>query len=146
MHGLCMSATEQNATKCGGDSTQTFFPNGTEASTCHGYCPVGWHCTTTTPSPPNATCELRNICSTGADTNVCPACQADYIHTQSSCDKCVAENCAYCDPKGPRGCANACDACCHDYVDDCGACVKEKCQHAAEAAEVAAAEVAAVAR
>jgi len=96
------------------------FPNGTRSD----YCPPGWLCG---GNQSNATCTLGNICGNATHVNVCPACQSPYIHTQESCDKCVAEQCHWCNPKGDRGCLHSCPTCCHDYIDDCDGCVRDQC-------------------
>ena len=71
----------------------------------------------------------KNICDpTSSSVNVCDECAKDYINTQGSCDECVAENCAICDPDNFNGCLNTCDTCCATYIDDCAECVQEECR------------------
>ena len=71
----------------------------------------------------------KNICDpTSSSVNVCDECAKDYINTQGSCDECVAENCAICDPDNFNGCLNTCNNCCATYIDDCTECVQEECR------------------
>lgn len=105
------------------------FPNGTRTQ---NFCAPGWMCDHEVQphTGANATCEWRNVCSDNpALSNVCAACSKDYITTQASCDACVSQFCAYCDPAGPHGCLNSCPKCCYPFIDNCDACVKEECGH-----------------